>query len=101
MKIKLGISLILAFLVFVFITQNTESVSVVFMVWSTEMSLVLLVFITLVFGVVIGWLANSYLRYMRLRTQQQHHKTVIATQAESTGSPKQPVAEQKGDETAQ
>ena len=63
MKIKLWISLVLAFLAFVFVTQNTETVNVSFIVWSLEMSLVLLVFIMLGTGLVIGWLLNSYVRY--------------------------------------
>ena len=45
MKTKLGISIALALLAFIFITQNAETVKVTFLAWSTEMSLVLLVFI--------------------------------------------------------
>lgn len=67
MKIKLGISLALAFFTFLFISQNTETVRVDFLAWSAEMSLVLLVFIILGTGVMIGWLLNSYLRLMRNR----------------------------------
>jgi uncharacterized integral membrane protein len=63
MKIKLWISLILAFMVFIFITQNTETVDVSFLAWSVEMSLVLLVFIMLGSGLIIGWLLNSYVRH--------------------------------------
>ena len=69
MKLKLGISLFLAFLAFVFIYQNTETVVVDFFAWSVEMSLVLLVFIILGMGVIIGWLLNSYLRFTRNRKQ--------------------------------
>ena len=74
MKIKLGISLILAFIVFVFISQNTETVSVNLLAWSVEMSLVLLVFIILGTGIIIGWLLNSYLRFMRNRKQARTQK---------------------------
>lgn len=69
MKIKLGISLVLAFLVFVFISQNTESVRVEFLFWSVEMTIVLLVFIILGTGIIIGWLLHSYLRFVRSRKQ--------------------------------
>ena len=70
MKIKLGISALLAFLVFVFVTQNTEVVQVTFLAWSVQISLVLLVFIMLWVGMVIGWLLNSYLRFSRARKRQ-------------------------------
>ena len=67
MKIKLSISIILALLAFLFITQNTETVRVAFLAWSVEMSLVLLVFIMLGAGVIIGWSLNGYLRFVRNR----------------------------------
>lgn len=69
MKIKLAISLALAVLVFIFISQNTETVRVVFLAWSVEISLVLLVFIILGSGIVIGWLLSSFLRFLRNRKQ--------------------------------
>lgn len=67
MKIKLAVSVILAFLVFLFITQNTETVQVKFLLWSIEMSLVLMVFIIFVTGAIIGWLTGSYVRYISHR----------------------------------
>jgi len=67
MKIKLSLSLLLAILAFIFISQNTETVRAEFFVWSVEMSLVLLVFITLTAGIIIGWVLNSYLRFSRNR----------------------------------
>ncbi len=67
MKIKLVVSLILAALAAIFIYQNTDIVKVDFMTWSVDMSLVLLVFIMLGSGVVIGWLLNSYSRFVRTR----------------------------------
>jgi len=69
MKIKLGICLLLSLLAFVFIAQNAESVQVNFIIWSIDMSLVLLVFIMLGAGVVIGWFLHSYLRFARNRQQ--------------------------------
>jgi len=79
MKIKLGITIVLAFLAFVFITQNTEVVQVTFLAWSVEISLVLLVFIMLGAGIIIGWLLNSYLRFARNRKRE------IALQANESG----------------
>ena len=69
MKVKLAVSLILALLVFIFITQNTEMVSVVFLVWSVEISRVLLLFIMLGTGVILGWLLHSYVRFSGQRKQ--------------------------------
>jgi uncharacterized integral membrane protein len=70
MKIKLGISLLLAFLIILFVTQNTEVVQVTFLAWSVQVSLVLLVFIMLWVGMVLGWLLNSYLRFSRARKRK-------------------------------
>lgn len=67
MKIKLVASLVLAFLAFVFIFQNTDVVKVDFLFWSLEMSRVLLLLTMLGAGCVIGWLLNSYLRFVRNR----------------------------------
>jgi len=67
MKTKLGISIALALLAFIFITQNAETVKVTFLAWSTEMSLVLLVFIMLGSGLIIGWSLSSYLRFVSNR----------------------------------
>ena len=71
MKFKLAISLVLALLAFVFITQNTETVQVRVLLWSIEMSLVLLVFIMLAAGAIIGWFLNSYLRFTSRRQQNK------------------------------
>ena len=71
MKFKLAISLVLALLAFVFITQNTETVQVRVLLWSIEMSLVLLVFIMLAAGAIIGWFLNSYLRFASRRQQNK------------------------------
>jgi len=83
MKIKLGISLVLAFLAFIFISQNGETVTVAFLAWSVEMSLVLLVFIVLFTGIVIGWSLSSYLRFARHRAQNRAREKVT-TEAMTT-----------------
>lgn len=63
MNFKLGSSLALAFLAFIFIFQNASTVQVDFLFWSIEVSHVLLMFIMLGVGILIGWLLSSYLRY--------------------------------------
>lgn len=97
MKIKLWISLVLAFLAFIFITQNTETVNVRFLAWSVEMSLVLLVFIMLGAGVIIGWLLNSYIRYTGNRKKQHHRETgsVKETGKPHTDTMEEQTAEEK------
>ncbi|MCF6238714.1 MAG: LapA family protein [Candidatus Marinimicrobia bacterium] len=76
MKIKIGISIVLALFAFIFITQNTETVAVAFLAWSIEMSLVLLVFIMLGAGIIIGWSLNSYLRFARNRKKLKTQENV-------------------------
>ena len=84
MKIKLVISLVLAILAFIFITQNTETVTVAFLAWSIEMSLVLLVFIMLGAGTIIGWSLSGYLRFVshrkQIKSQENRQKDEISTQ---------------------
>jgi uncharacterized membrane protein YciS (DUF1049 family) len=80
MKIKLAISLALAFFAFIFITQNTDLVQVDFLVWSLEMSLVLLLVIMLGSGIIIGWLLNSYLRFVRNRRKPMTKSVVQSSQ---------------------
>ena len=89
MKIKLVISAILAFLVVIFVSQNTTVVSVTFFAWSVELSLVLLVFIMFWIGMVIGWLLNSYQRFSRTRKRQQTENppASVLQQSSETASP--------------
>lgn len=63
MKIKLVASLLLAFLTVVFIAQNTATVRVAFLVWSVEMSRVLLLFIMLGAGIALGLLLPGLIRF--------------------------------------
>ena len=78
MKVKLSISIVLALLAFIFISQNAETVRVDFLAWSVEMSLVLLVFIILGTGVIIGWSLSSYLRFVRNRKQVKTREAIQA-----------------------
>ena len=85
MKVKLGISLFLAVFAFVFISQNTETVRVDFLAWSVEMSLVVLVFIILGAGIIIGWSLNSYLRFARNRKQDRAQQEILTKEISSQG----------------
>jgi uncharacterized integral membrane protein len=62
MKIKIAVSLVLAFLLLIFIAQNTETVRVAFLVWAVEMSRVLLLFIMLGAGIALGLLLPGLIR---------------------------------------
>jgi len=67
MKIKLIVSLVLAFLAFIFIVQNTHPVQVHFLAWMVEMSIVVMLMVMLGTGMIIGWVMSSYLRFIRSR----------------------------------
>ena len=100
MKIKLGISLILAFLMLIFISQNTDNVTVNFSSWNVEMSIALLVFIMLGTGVVLGWLLNSYQRFLRNRKQtnkQKHDEIQNNKNAEEVVKKEETAAALQGD----
>ena len=75
MNVKLAISVTLARLAFIFVYQNTGMVQVNFLIWSIDMSLVVLVFIMLGVGMAISWLLGSYLRFARKRSQVKATKT--------------------------
>ena len=59
MQILLIFSLIIAFLAILFAIQNTEIVSIRFLLWETQGSLALILFIALVAGALISYLATT------------------------------------------
>ena len=67
MNHKLWVSLIIGFLVLVFILQNTEVVKIQFLFWSLSMSRSLLAVLLVVVGMVIGWLLSGYLTFKNKR----------------------------------
>ena len=50
--------LVLIVLVVIFIFQNIEMVKVSFLIWEMSLPRALMIFITLVIGVVVGYLSN-------------------------------------------
>jgi uncharacterized integral membrane protein len=84
MKIKLIVALLLALLTFLFITQNTEVVRVAFGPWSLELSLVLLLFVSLGVGVLLGLLLSSYLRYAVQQKRGGSRQRKVRAGAENT-----------------
>ncbi len=52
------ITLILIGLVVVFVIQNIQTVEVRFLVWTVSMSRALMILLTLLIGIVVGWLVG-------------------------------------------
>ena len=63
MKYKLTAVIVLVFLAVVFIVQNAAVVDIKVFFWTISISRILLMFILLIIGIVIGFLFNSYLRH--------------------------------------
>jgi lipopolysaccharide assembly protein A len=56
--IKKIVSLILLALVLIFVIQNTQVIEVQFFSWKISMSRALLLLVTFVIGIVVGWLST-------------------------------------------
>lgn len=59
MQIMLVFSLVIAFIAIVFAIQNTDVTPIRFMIWESEGSLALILFIALVAGALISYLATA------------------------------------------
>jgi len=69
MTFKLVLVLIFASLAAIFIIQNVAAVEVTFLFWSISMSRALLVFFTLVAGIILGWFLNTYYSYRKAKEE--------------------------------
>ena len=65
MSYKIGLVAILALIVLIFLVQNIEVVTVSFLFWEMSMSRAVLLFLSLLIGFIIGWLAHSFLSYRK------------------------------------
>lgn len=65
MKYKLIISIVLICLIVIFLMQNIAAVEIQFFFWTIAMSHVLLMFIVLALGILIGWLLKSYFMHRK------------------------------------
>ena len=84
-NVKVIFSLILIGLVVIFSIQNADVVSVHFLTWNFTISLALLVFIVLAFGLLSGWLMQSlFLRKERKRATKKAEEKVKQTEPEKT-----------------
>lgn len=67
MNLKLALLLILLTLAVIFVAQNAVAVEINFLFWSASISSALLIFFTLLLGLLVGWYLNEYLRYRKYK----------------------------------
>ena len=77
MNAKLILIIVAASLSVLFVIQNVAAVTVSIFFWKISLSLALLIFLTLAFGFICGWLLHSFLAYRKLK------KEVAGIQADS------------------
>ena len=65
MKVKLTAIIALIIMAVIFIVQNSAMVEVKIVFWTITISRILLMFIILILGIVIGFLLRSYIRHRR------------------------------------
>lgn len=63
MRYKLIAVIVLILMALIFILQNSTVVDVKVLFWTISISRILLMFILLIIGIIIGFLLNSYLRH--------------------------------------
>lgn len=61
MNWKFAVILILLVLLVIFTVQNYEKVSIQFLFWSFQTSRAIIIFSTLVVGVIIGWFISYFI----------------------------------------
>lgn len=63
MNLKLILVLALSVLAVLFIAQNVAIVEISFLIWQTSMSSALLIFFTLITGILLAWFLHAYLQH--------------------------------------
>ena len=76
MQIMLIFSFIIAFVAIIFAIQNTEVISIHFLLWETEGSLALVLFISLVAGALISYLATTPTQIKQRMTISNQRKRI-------------------------
>ena len=61
MNWKIVLILALLVLLIIFITQNYEAVSIQFLFWSFQTSRAIIIFSTLILGIIIGWTISYFI----------------------------------------
>lgn len=65
MALKLILMLFLSSLAVLFIAQNVAMVEIGFLFWQVSMSSALLIFFTLLTGLILGWFMHGYLLHRK------------------------------------
>ena len=65
MNFKMGLVAILVFFALIFVARNIDIVTVKFLFWEISMSRAVLLFFSLLIGLVIGWILHSYISYSK------------------------------------
>ena len=72
MNFKIGLVVVLVLLALIFVAQNIEVVTVIFLFWEISMSRAMLLFFSLLTGFIIGWFLHSYLSYRKDKKEFQN-----------------------------
>lgn len=72
MNFKLALVLILSSLAVIFIAQNVTAVEIGFLFWRVSISSGLLLFFTMLTGMILGWFTHSYLLYRKSRDEYDY-----------------------------
>jgi uncharacterized integral membrane protein len=82
MQILLIFALVIAFIAILFASQNTDIISISFLRWETEGSLALILFIALVAGALISYLATTPGQIRRRMTISSQQKTIVELESQ-------------------
>jgi uncharacterized integral membrane protein len=86
MQILLIFSFIIAFVAIIFAIQNTEVTPIRFMIWQSEGSLALILFISLVAGALISYLATTPGQIKRRMTNSNQRKRIAEVEGQLTST---------------
>ena len=69
MNFKIILSIVIVCLAVLFVIQNAPAVTVSILFWKISLSLALLIFLTVAFGLLAGWLLHSFFAYRKTRKE--------------------------------
>ena len=86
MQLLLIFSLVIAFLAILFAIQNTTVTPIRFLIWETEGSLALVLFIALVAGALISYLATAPRQIRQRMTISSQKKRIVEVEGQLTNT---------------
>ena len=86
MQLLLIFSLVIAFLAILFAIQNTDVTPIRFLIWETEGSLALVLFIALVAGALISYLATTPRQIRQRMTISSQRKRITEVEGQLTST---------------